>query len=197
MFKANCVYAPDKPVERALENNLSHGYPALIEVGRLVDEGLRPVRHMELCDFDSIKAEDPIAERNETGLIWLAGIRAICNRLNVASTRLHSIFQSLEEASGRTKQSDAVQTLDEQIVETLRARVASSSPTPAYLELIVDKQERIIRRDGFDTEVSLARRGVRWHLFFKAYQARGENARALRSKLSGRVGGSSNGNQCA
>jgi len=176
MFKANCVYAPDKPVERALKNNLSRRQLALIALGRLLDEGIRPVRHMCLSDFGLIKAKNSVAETSETDLIWLAEIRARFNRFKVASTRLHSIFQSLEEASGRTKQSDAVQTLDEQIVETLRARVAS--PSPGYLELIVDKQERIIRRDGFDTEVSLARRGLRWHLFFKAYQARGENARA-------------------
>jgi len=179
-FKASWVYEPDKPVERALKNNLSRRLLALIALGRLLDEGVRPVRDMKLSDFDLIKAENPVVEATEMDLIWLAAVRARCDGLQRANDQLRQMFETLENGPERTRH--PVQSLDERIDAALRLFGAddgggNASPVPGYLELFVDVTERTIRRKGFDREINLARSDLRWHLFNNAYQARGEHAR--------------------
>jgi hypothetical protein len=182
-FRIDDVYQPDERVERALKNSLKRGLISMINLGRLLDEGIRRVRQMSLSDFDLIAKKQPVAEAVEVDLVWLAAVRARCSPLFETEAHLFQSFESLEQAP-KHRQSDAVRMLDEQIVRGLQLLrpedekgTASSLPSAGHLGLIVDTTKRVVRRAGFAEQVNLARSDIGWHLFFHTYQAAGDHAR--------------------
>jgi hypothetical protein len=181
IFKPNKMFDPDKPVENALTRGLVQAHMTSIGLGRVVDEGNRPVRNMSLGDFDLMKEEEPHARGSEIDLVWLAYVRAYCRWLSRRDPRLGKVLDNLEQRAGVTKQSDAVRALDTHIVEAMWSFVPTdeqgTDPPPGYLGLNVEFEKKVIRRAGFKAEVNLARSAIAWHLFSTAFEAEGKNAR--------------------
>jgi hypothetical protein len=182
-FTVDDVYNDDTCVERALKSKLDRRLVGLINLGRLVDEGIRPVRNMRLSDFDMMRREKPVAEGTETEPVWLAEVKYRCRRLMEGDAVLVRAFETLENSTGPVIPSDAARMLDELIVERLRSlplgtdkEAARSRHSPGYLGLIVDSTNRMVRRDGFAEEVNLSGSNVSWYLFDAAYQAGGADA---------------------